>query len=142
MLRWSAKTVRRHAGQALDGLALLIADGSYLTESPPPGSNAPATTAPDDEARRFFGITAVSRVDVICSALPAADRPRQRPSDPLYARYASFADLDAPFYVRVRLAQNFPVATVRDFQPGVLQRRTRQPVRPRSPRNATRSTPS
>jgi hypothetical protein len=62
-------------------------------------------------AGRFFGITAASRVDVICSALPAADRVRARPSDPLYARYAGFADLDALFYVRVHLAQGFPAAT-------------------------------
>jgi hypothetical protein len=57
-------------------------------------------------------------VDVICSALPAADRSRQRPSDPLYTRYAGFADLDALFYVRVHLAQGFPAATIRDFHPG------------------------
>lgn len=123
VLGCSAKTVRRHAGQALDTLALLICDGSHVTEPPPPGSDAPATTAgtaPGDGTGRFFGLTAASRVDVICSALPAAaaDRPRQRPSDPLYARYADFADLDALFYVRVRLAQNFPTATVRDFYPG------------------------
>lgn len=120
VLGCSTKTVRRHAGQALDTLALLIFDGSYVTEPPPPGSDAPAPagTAPDDGTGRFFGITAASRVDVICSALPAADRARQRPSDPLYARYAGFADLDALFYVRVRLAQGFPAATIRDFHPG------------------------
>ncbi|MEV4924343.1 hypothetical protein [Streptomyces roseoverticillatus] len=55
---------------------------------------------------------------MICSALPAADRERARPSDPLYARYAGFADLDALFYVRVHLAQGFPAATIRDFHPG------------------------
>jgi hypothetical protein len=121
VLGCSAKTVRRHAGQALDTLALLIADGSYVTELPPPGSDAPAPapgTAQDSGTGRFFGITTTSRADVICSALPAADRPRQRPSDPLYARYAGFADLDALFYVRVRLAQSFPTATIRDFHPG------------------------
>ncbi|MET9418864.1 hypothetical protein ABZY03_32685 [Streptomyces klenkii] len=119
VLSCSAKTVRRHAGQALDTLALLIADGSYVTELPPPGSDAPIATtgtAPDGTGR-FFNITAASRVDVICSALPAADRARQRPSDPLYARYASFADLDALFYLRTHLAQLFPAATIRDFHP-------------------------
>lgn len=118
VLRCSPKTVRRHAGQALDTLALLIAEGSYVAEPPPPGSDAPVTTEPDDEAGRFFGITTASRVDVICSALSAADRPRQRYSDPLYARYAGFVDLDALFYVRVHLAQGFPTATIRDFHPG------------------------
>ncbi|MFD4335856.1 hypothetical protein ACFWPP_01330 [Streptomyces anulatus] len=122
VLGCSAKTVRRHAGQALDTLALLICDGSYVTEPPPPGSDAPATTAagtaPTDGTGRFFGITADSRVDVICSALPAADRARGRPSDPLYARCAGFADLDALLYVRVHLAQGFPAATIRDFHPG------------------------
>ncbi|KDA41096.1 hypothetical protein [Frankia sp. BMG5.23] len=121
VLGCSAKTVRRHAGQALDTLALLIADGSYLAGPPPPGSDAPASvagTAPGDGTSRFFGITATSRVDVICSALPAADPARQRPSEPLYARYAGFADLDALFYVRVHFAQYFPAATIRDFHPG------------------------
>ncbi|MEU9057033.1 hypothetical protein AB0D37_42825 [Streptomyces sp. NPDC048384] len=112
----SAKTVHRHAGQALDTLALLIANGSDDTEPPPPGSDAPAAstgTAPNDATGRFFGITAASRVDVICSALPATDRP----SDPLHARYVCYADLDALFYLRVRLAQTFPAATIRDFRP-------------------------
>ncbi|MFJ6661297.1 hypothetical protein ACIQNG_33870 [Streptomyces sp. NPDC091377] len=120
VLGCSAKTVRRHAGQALDTLALLICDGSYVAEPPPPGSDAPATagTASDDGTGRFFGITADSRVDIICSALPAANQARGRPSDPLYARYAGFADLDALLYVRVHLAQNFPAATIRDFHPG------------------------
>jgi hypothetical protein len=44
VLRCSAKTVRRHAGQALDTLALLMCDGSYVTEPPQPGSDAPAPT--------------------------------------------------------------------------------------------------
>ncbi|MCZ0205943.1 hypothetical protein OZK63_11025 [Streptomyces sp. UMAF16] len=119
VLGCSAKTVRRHAGQALDTLALLISDGSYVSETPAPASAAPATgTAPDDGTSRFFGITTGSRVDVICSALPVTDRPRQHPSDPLYARYAGFADLDALFYVRAHLAQGFPSSTIRDFHPG------------------------
>ncbi|MER6916078.1 hypothetical protein ABT354_30780 [Streptomyces sp. NPDC000594] len=121
VLGCSAKTVRRHAGQALDTLAQLIADGSYVSEPPPPGSAAPVSAAgktPTDGTARFFGITAAPRVDVICSALPAADRAQAWPSDPLYARYAGFADLDALFYVRVHLAQTFPAATIRDFHPG------------------------
>ncbi|WP_422647422.1 hypothetical protein [Actinoalloteichus caeruleus] len=120
VLGCSAKTVRRHAGQALDTLTLLICDGSYVAELPPPGSDAPTTTAgtAPNGPGQFFGITGGSRVDVICSAVPAAERSRQRPSDSLYARYANFADLDALFYVRVHLAQLFPAATVRDFHPG------------------------
>ncbi|MFI0188592.1 hypothetical protein ACH4PW_13670 [Streptomyces sp. NPDC017082] len=119
VLGCSAKTVRRHAGQALDTLALLISDGNYVTEAPAPASEPTGTgTALVNAMSRFFGITAGSRVDVICSALPAADRPRQHLSDPLYARYAGFADLDALFYVRVHLAQSFPAATIRDFHPG------------------------
>ncbi|GAA1930555.1 hypothetical protein [Streptantibioticus ferralitis] len=115
----SAKTVRRHAGQALDTLALLISDGSYLTERPLSADDAPApaTLAPTDGAVRFFGITGTANVHVVCSTLPkGADR--QRPAEPLYARYAGFADLDALFYVRVRLAQAFPAAIIRDFYPG------------------------
>ncbi len=123
VLGCSAKTVRRHAEQALDTLALLISDGSYLAEKPPPADDLPAATttavAPGNGTGPFFGITGdASRVDVICSALPAADRTWQRPSDPLYSRYAGFADLDALFYVRVHLAQAFPAATIRDFHPG------------------------
>ena len=120
VLDCSAKTVRRHAGQALDTLALLISDGSYFTEKPP-ADGLPASViamAQDEGTGRFFGITADSRIDVICSTLPHTDRPRQRPNDPLYARYAGFADLDALFYVRVHLAQKFPTATIRDFHPG------------------------
>ncbi|MFC8220395.1 hypothetical protein ACFUTY_19745 [Streptomyces sp. NPDC057362] len=113
VLGCSAKTVRRHAGQALDTLALLVADGSYLAHTPPAPEGAPA---PAGEAAQFFGVSGASRIDVVCSALP--DRPRQRPNDPLYSRYAGFADLDALFYVRARLAQDFPAAKVRDFHPG------------------------
>ncbi|GAA3733355.1 hypothetical protein [Salinactinospora qingdaonensis] len=120
VLGCSAKTVRRHAGQALDTLALLISDGSYLTEQPPAADDAPmpAAMAPLEGASRLFGINATSRVDLICSALPNQQRVRQHLNDPLYARYAGFADLDTLFYVRIRLAQSFPTATIRDFHPG------------------------
>ena len=119
VLGCSAKTVRRHAGQALDTLALLISDGSYLTDRQPASAatHPPAATVPSDWAARFFGITPAANVHVVCSALPKGTD-RQRPGDPLYARYAGFADLDALFYVRVRLAQAFPAATIRDFYPG------------------------
>ncbi|UCM88468.1 hypothetical protein [Streptomyces marincola] len=120
VLGCSAKTVRRHAGQALDTLALLISDGSYLAEQPPSADAAPvgnAATQPDG-TECFFGITRAATVHVVCSALPRSSG-RQRPTDPLsYARYAGFADLDALFYVRVRLAQRFPTAAIRDFYPG------------------------
>lgn len=120
VLGCSAKTVRRHARKALDTLALLISDGSYLAERPPPADDAPASAAvvPSDGAGRFFGITGTTDVHVVCSALQGPDRSRQRPNEPLYARYAGFADLDALFYVRVHLAQTFPAATIRDFYPG------------------------
>jgi hypothetical protein len=117
VLGCSVKTVRRHAGQALDTLSLLLADGSYVTEPPPPGGDAPTTTPPDG-TQRFLGVTDAARVDVICSALPSGVRPGQRPGDPLHARYGGFADLDALVYVRVRLAQSFPTAAIRDFHPG------------------------
>lgn len=112
VLRCSAKTVRRHAGQALDTLALLIADGGYLAGPDPVVEDAPALA---DTAGQFFGITGASRVDLVCSALQ--DRPPLRPNDPLYSRYAGFADLDALVYVRTHLAQGYPAATVRDFHP-------------------------
>jgi hypothetical protein len=117
VLRCSAKTVRRHAGQALETLALLISDGSYITAQLAPTGRTTTTAAGAEETRRFFGITAASRVDLICSALPTMDRARQRPNNSLYSRYAGFADLDALIYVRVHLAQSFPTVIVRDFHP-------------------------
>lgn len=115
VLGCSAKTVRRHAGHALDSVARLISDGSYITTQPPATSH---TSADGDKAiGRFFGITTSSHVHVICSASHITDRPHQQPNDPLYARYAAFTDLDALFYVRVHLARSFPDATIRDFRP-------------------------
>ncbi|MFD7580953.1 hypothetical protein [Kitasatospora sp. NPDC059817] len=116
VLGCSTKTVRRHAGQALDTLALLICDGSYLA-APAGITGADIGTVPSDTAGRFFGITTTANVHVVCSAL-AAGTDRQRGQDAMFARYAGFADLDALFYVRVRLAQAFPAATIRDFYPG------------------------
>jgi hypothetical protein len=116
VLGCSAKTVHRHAGQALDTLALLIADGSYLT-APPGTASAGAGTVPSGEAASFLGITSAASVHVVCSALTAGSG-RPRGWDEMLSRYAGFADLDALVYVRVRLAQEFPAATIRDFYPG------------------------
>lgn len=119
LLGCSAKTVRRHSGHALDTLALLISDGSYL---PPPDDADGAATADASAGQHgtpawFLGVTDAASVHVVCSALPDEDD-RQRGGDPLFSRYAGFADLDALFYARVRLAQAFPAAMIRDFYPG------------------------
>ncbi|GAQ54826.1 hypothetical protein [Streptomyces acidiscabies] len=111
VLRCSVKTVRRHAGQALDSLALLISDGSYLTGEPPETDGDEAEDT--DATARFFGIGHNSNVHVVCSTMT---RPRR--SDPTPTRYGAFADLDALVYTRVHLAQAFPTATIRDFYPG------------------------
>ncbi|MFZ3475848.1 hypothetical protein ACODT3_41555 [Streptomyces sp. 4.24] len=116
VLGCTAKTVRRHAGQALDTLAQLITDGSYLP--PPPAPAVQENSEPPAGPARFLGITHASRVDVVCSQLPDHTTTPTRPSDPLYARYSRFADLDSLFYVRIQLARAFPTAHIRDFHPG------------------------
>ncbi|MGH3809686.1 MAG: hypothetical protein ACRDRU_24300 [Pseudonocardiaceae bacterium] len=97
---------------------MLIATGTY----PPPPHSTPSTT--DQQARQhadlagFWGLTGTSRVDIVCSELPAGTRsPAATPGDPHFMRYGQFADLDALFYVRVRLAHLFPQASIHDFAP-------------------------
>jgi len=121
LLRCSAKTVRRHAGQALDSLAQLISDGSYLTDdTSSSGEEAETFRQADDGATgRFFGIGPGANVHIVCSTMNTpSPRTRPRHNDTAHARYSAFADLDALVYTRVHLAQTFPTATIRDFYPG------------------------
>ncbi|MBV9163781.1 MAG: hypothetical protein JO281_20025 [Pseudonocardiales bacterium] len=118
LLGCTAKTVRRSASRALDTLAMLIATGTY----PAPPHSTPSGT--DQQARQhvalaeFWGLTDTSRVDIVCSELPTDTRsPVATPGDPYFMRYGQFADLDALFYLRVRLARLFPQASIHDFVP-------------------------
>lgn len=121
VLGCTVKTVRRSAGRALDTLAILIATGDY--PSPPRG--VPATVGGSDEQAhrhaelaQFWRLRDTSRVDVVCSELPVEQRATTaQPGHPRYMRYGQFADLDALFYVRCRLARTFPLVTVHDFAP-------------------------
>lgn len=121
LLGCTVKTVRRSSARALDTLAMLIATGTY----PPPLNRVAMTAADTDQHARwhadltqFWGLHETSRVDIVCSELPPEQRsPVAEPSDPHYMRYGQFADLDALFYVRVRLARLFPQASIHDFAP-------------------------
>lgn len=122
----AAKTVRRHADQALDTLALIITSGDLASLISRNGSERPA--APPDQSpggdrwrhalRSFWRLAPDSTVDVVCSEIPEPERPGfASPGDRNYLRYAKFADLDSLIYVRTRLAQACPEVTVRDFSP-------------------------
>ncbi|MGH3700577.1 MAG: hypothetical protein ACRDQY_14125 [Pseudonocardiaceae bacterium] len=119
LLGRTVKTVRRTASHALDTLAMLIATGPY-----PPHSTPSTASGTDQQARQhadlteFWGLTDTSRVNIVCSELPAHTRsPTATPGDPHFTRYGEFTDLDALVYVRVRLAHLFPHASIHDFAP-------------------------
>lgn len=68
--------------------------------------------------RAFWGLTASSRADIVCSELPEDERPYYaNPADRNYLRYAKFADLDSLIYLRTRLTQLDPDILIRDFSP-------------------------
>lgn len=127
--RCAAKTVRRHADEALDTLALIVASADEAAAAWPdaigarthsPGQLLPAPCG--SSWRRtlcdFWRLTPEATVDVVCSEIPESERPGfALPSDRNYLRYARFADLDSLIYVRTRLAQACPDLTVRDFLP-------------------------
>jgi hypothetical protein len=123
-----AKTVRRHADQALDTLALIIAAGdlaSLISRNRVPERPAAPTRhqSPGGDwwrhaLRSFWRLAPDATVDVVCSEIPEPERPSfASPGDRNYLRYAKFADLDSLIYVRTRLAQACPDVTVRDFSP-------------------------
>jgi len=118
----TVRTVRRGGKLALDTLIMRISTGTY----PSPSQNVPiAAAGTDEQARRhqdlaaFWGIHDSSRIDVVCSELPPDLRAATGPAGTSqFMRYGQFADLDALFYTRIRLARSFPAATVHDFAPG------------------------
>jgi hypothetical protein len=130
VLRCTSKTVRRHADKALDTLALilvttqhnLLAAATGARDERPTRPREPAESAHEekwhDHLRDFWGLSADSRVDIVCSEIPEDERPYfASPQDRNYLRYAKFADLDSLIYVRTRISQLFPSVAVRDFSP-------------------------
>ncbi|MPZ28470.1 MAG: hypothetical protein GEV12_19185 [Micromonosporaceae bacterium] len=126
----AAKTVRRQADKALDTLAFVLVATDpprHAAASNPPSLSPASTPAPTraaealswwDGLREFWRLSAGSRVDIVCSEIPESERPYfADPADRNYLRYAKFADLDGLMYLRTRLAQLSPTATVRDFSP-------------------------
>ncbi|WP_433214066.1 hypothetical protein [Lentzea sp. CA-135723] len=111
----AAKTVRRHADQALETLVyMLLADQKTTDEQPAEdrtrgvGAVLPA----------FWRLMPGARVDIVCSEIPEDERPEYAtPADRNYLRYAKFADLDTLIYLRTRFAQLNPDVVVRDFAP-------------------------
>jgi hypothetical protein len=68
--------------------------------------------------RLFWGLSLTGNIDLVCSEIPEEERHYfADPADRNYLRYAKFADLDSLIYVRTRVAQLFPTATIRDFSP-------------------------
>jgi len=122
-LGYSVKTIRRRGDAAVYELALqLMEHGGGHALTPP---EQKLDLAPADESeilpqakllKRFWGISARQRVDIVCSELPKEDQPYYAsPRDKNYLRYAKFADLDSLVYVRTRLAELFPHCYIRDF---------------------------
>ncbi|WP_229905654.1 hypothetical protein [Lentzea cavernae] len=111
----AAKTVRRHADQALETLIyVLLADQQAIAGQ----SVKRRQTAPGSGLLTFWRLTAGARVDIVCSEIPEDERPEYAaPSDRNYLRYAKFADLDTLIYLRTRFAQLSPDVNVRDFAP-------------------------
>ncbi|MDT3444478.1 hypothetical protein [Pseudofrankia sp. BMG5.37] len=118
-LRCAAKTVRRHADLALDSLAYLLAAPRDRAPVPVPSQARPGREVPGDrDLRAFWRLEQPCRVDIVCSEIPPSERPYfADPADRNYLRYAKFADLDSLIYLRTRLAQLSPTATLRDFSP-------------------------
>ena len=126
----AAKTVRRHADRALDTLAyLLLSDNPSPVASQTSNSGdgvaanqahltAGQTARGADDLRAFWRLSNGSRIDIVCSEIPANELPEYAsPTDRNYLRYAKFADLDTLIYLRTRFAQLAPTVTIRDFAP-------------------------
>ena len=113
----ASKTVRRHAARALDTLAYLLLTPTDAQQRPLVTEAAP-DGEPDAVLRGFWKLQPETRVDIVCSEIPADERPDYAsPADRNYLRYAKFADLDTLIFVRTRLAQLAPTVVVRDFAP-------------------------
>jgi hypothetical protein len=127
VLKCASKTVRRHADQALETLALIIVTGNPRLLSPTPVQARLAVQARQpglhgepwrQQLGGFWRLNGSARVDIVCSEIPVEEQPEfASPTDRNYLRYAKFADLDSLIYGRTRLAQLFPAATIRDFAP-------------------------
>ena len=120
-LKCASKTVRRHADQALETLALMLATG-HPSARPSLTAHASRTRPSDDSWQptllEFWGLSKGARVDIVCSEIPEDERPYfASPQDRNYLRYAKFADLDSLIHVRTQLAQLAPSTAVRDFSP-------------------------
>ena len=111
-LRCAAKTVRRRSDRAMAALAVLVVAGDEM-----PVANR-ASRPGEVDLRRFWRLDGTAVVDVVCSEIPVEELPPYALSgDRNYLRYAKFADLDTLMFVRTRLAQLAPLASVRDFAP-------------------------
>jgi hypothetical protein len=124
----ASKTVRRHADQALESLAVTLAGIDSVYEHL---SGSTRSTSVDggaesrdevlwwaEDLRAFWRLAPGARVDIVCSEIPKDERPDfASPLDRNYLRYAKFADLDSLIYVKTRLAQLSPDIHVRDFAP-------------------------
>lgn len=117
----AGKTVRRHAARALDTLAYLLLAPDNGSAAIPVGEQRLPYTSPHERPEhnamhRFWNLRPGTRVDLVCSEIPLAERPAYAsPADRNYLRYAKFADLDTLIFVRTRLAQLTPSVIVRDF---------------------------
>ncbi|USX56445.1 hypothetical protein [Lentzea sp. HUAS12] len=111
----AAKTVRRHADQALETLIyVLLADQRARPDQALETRHSTTGTG----LAGFWRLTVGARVDIVCSEIPDDERPEYAaPSDRNYLRYAKFADLDTLIYLRTRFAQLSADVNVRDFAP-------------------------
>lgn len=113
----AAKTVRRHADQALETLIYVLLD-AHTTAAQSGRAERVSHKPAVEDLPGFWHLAAGARVDIVCSEIPAAERPEYAdPADRNYLRYAKFADLDTLIYLRTRFAQLSPDVVVRDFAP-------------------------
>ncbi len=115
-LKCDPKTVRRHAGVALDAIAVALASGTNsLVAAPVPEIDRQAGTW-QETLSRFWSLR--SGVEVVCSEIPEGDRPSYAsPTHHNYLYYARFVDLDSLIYVGRRFVQTLPTVDVRELQP-------------------------
>lgn len=118
----ASKTIRRKSEKAFQALAFQILSGAppdfLRTAEMRRSSEVKGRGDPIEEARSFWNAQPGRRIDIVCSEIPAEERPYfASPSDRNYLRYAKFADLDTLIHVKTGLAGLSPDAIVRDFAP-------------------------
>lgn len=123
----SFRTITRTADKALDTLAFALVTTpqpgppSQPRETPGQPEPDPGSTHDDHwraELAQFWRMRPTSRIDVVCSEIPEAQRPPfAHPQHRNYLRYAKYANLDSLVYLRTSLASLNGDIPIRDSTP-------------------------